>query len=99
MRFLKQTGIYGLNILKRVAVDDILVFSKKPENIIEPLKTKFKYELKGVGEPKYYNGAHITKNPDTQCWEFSAKPYIKNICERLSNYLVLFSRIMYHLWK
>ena len=33
-----------------VFVDDILVCSKKPERIIEPLKEVLKYELKGVGE-------------------------------------------------
>ena len=70
-----------------VFVDDILVFSKHPEDVIEPLKKEFKYELKGVGEPEYYNGADIHKNPETKCWEFSAKTYIKNICEKLEKLL------------
>jgi hypothetical protein len=70
-----------------VFVDDILVFSKRPQDIIEPLKNRFKYELKGVGEPEYYNGANICKNPVTGCWEFSGKTYIKNVCEKIEKLL------------
>ena len=66
-----------------VFVDDILVFSKKPETVIEPLKEKFKYELKGVGEPEYYNGADITRSPISNCWEFSAKISNKNITDKI----------------
>ena len=40
-------------------VDDILVFSKEPESIIEPVKDIYGYEQKGVGSPKYYSGADI----------------------------------------
>ena len=69
-----------------VFVDDILVFSKHPENIIEPLKKQFKYELKGVGEPEYYNGADIGKNAQGM-WEFSAKTYIKNVCDKIEKLL------------
>ena len=67
-----------------VFADDILVFSKNPKNVIEPLKTIFKYELKGVGEPEYYNGADI-QLVKYQC-EFSARTYIKNICDKIENY-------------
>jgi len=70
-----------------VFVDDILVFLKKPQDIIEPLKERFKYELKGVGEPEYYNGANVYKNPETGCLELSAKTYIKNICEKIEKLL------------
>ena len=70
-----------------VFVDDLLVFSKHPENIIEPLKKIFKYELKVVGKPEYYNGADITKNPETGIWEFSAKTYIKHVFEKIEKKL------------
>ena len=50
-----------------IFVDDILVFSKHPEDVIEPLTKEFKYELKGVGEPEYYNGADVSKNEYTGC--------------------------------
>ena len=72
-----------------VFVDDILVFSKHSETVIEPLKHKFKYELKGVGEPEYYNGTDIARNPTSGCWEFSARTYIKNICEKIETFLGL----------
>ena len=42
-----------------VMVDDILVFSKEPESIIEPIKDVYGYELKGVGSHGYYSGADI----------------------------------------
>ena len=70
-----------------VYVDDIIVFSKKPEIIIEQLKNKFNYELKGVGEPEYYNGADVTRNTISGSWEFSAKTYLKNVCEKIEKLL------------
>ena len=36
-------------------VDDLLVFSKKPMDIIETIKET--YNLKGVGAPEYYLGS------------------------------------------
>ena len=64
-------------------VDDVLLFSKKPEGILEKLKTKYGYKLKNVGPPEYYNGADMLFNESTQCWEMSARTYIKNICEKI----------------
>ena len=40
-------------------VDDKLIFSKYPHEIIEPLQYIWKYELKGVGDPEYYIGSDI----------------------------------------
>lgn len=74
LRYNKERGEYDMIA---IFVDDILVFSKHPEEIIEPLKNKFKYELKGVGVPEYYNGADIQLCQETKCWEFSAKTYLK----------------------
>ena len=69
-----------------VYVDDLLVASKEPQNIIEPLKEKYGYELKGVGEPEYYNGGDISRTPEGK-WEFSAKTYVKNVCEKIEKLL------------
>ena len=38
-------------------VDDLLVFAKRPMDLIETLKKR--YILKGVGEPEYYLGADM----------------------------------------
>jgi hypothetical protein len=38
-----------------VIVDDLLIFSKFPDQIIGPLQEVCNYELKGVGIPKYYS--------------------------------------------
>ena len=66
-----------------VIVDDLLVFSREPESIIEPLKEVYKYELKGVGQPEYYDGADVRLNPETGYYEMSATTYVKNVCEKL----------------
>ena len=46
-------------------VDDLLVFSKDPMNIIKEIKTD--YDLKGVGKPEYYLGGnfYIAKDVDS----------------------------------
>ena len=66
-----------------VIVDDILVFSKEPALIIEPLKDVYNFELKGVGSPEYYSGGDLSFNPETGLWEFSAKTYIENLIPKL----------------
>ena len=43
-------------------VDDLLVFSKKPMEIIETIKES--YELKGVGPPEYYLGSNYLTATD-----------------------------------
>jgi hypothetical protein len=62
-----------------VFVDDLLVFSKQPETILEQIK----YEMKNVGPPEYYNGADMSINPEFGYWQISAKTYIKNTCEKI----------------
>ena len=42
-----------------VLVDDLLVFAREPDKVIEPLRKVFMYELKGLGTPEYYNGADV----------------------------------------
>ena len=39
-----------------VIVDDLLIFSRDPDSIIDTLKTKYNYKLGGVGSPEYYWG-------------------------------------------
>ena len=69
-----------------VIVDDLLVFSKEPSLILEPLKDVFNYELKGVGAPEYYSGADMRFNPETGHWEMLASTYIKNVCDKIHGY-------------
>ena len=40
-------------------VDDLLIFSKKPMDLISEFKKE--YNLKGVGEPEYYLGGNVEK--------------------------------------
>ena len=42
-----------------VITDDLLLFTKNPEGILEPLRRLFVYELKGVVTPEYYNGGYV----------------------------------------
>jgi len=66
-----------------VFVDDLLVFSKKPGEILATLKKRTGYELKNVGPPEYYNGADMQYDKQSGFWEMSAKTYIKNTCEKI----------------
>ena len=65
-----------------VIVDDLLVFSRKPEETIGLLQQIYKYTLTGVGSPEYYNGADITFDNNGHV-TMSAKTYIKNVTERI----------------
>ena len=57
-------------------VDDLLIFSRKCQAIIELITGKYGYKLKNVGPPEYYSGADMSLNCDTGFWEMSAKTYI-----------------------
>jgi hypothetical protein len=72
-----------------VIVDDLLVFSREPNTVIQPLKEIYGYTLKGVGIPEYYNGADIGYNETTKNWSMSAKTYIKNVTEKIEGLLEL----------
>ena len=68
-------------------VDDIIVFSKMPMEVIEELKKT--YIMKGVGKPQYYLGGDIV-DLGTE-WEkegcsiaFSAETYIRNSLPKLA---------------
>lgn len=70
-----------------VMVDDLLIFSKEPLLIIEPLQKIWGYSLKGVGSPEYYSGADIEWDKERQCWTLGAKTYIKSVCDRIEKLL------------
>ena len=63
-------------------VDDLLIASKNPQEIIDYLKDT--YVLKGVGIPEYYLGANVMRSPtEWKCesieWIISAKTYTRNV--------------------
>eukprot|EP00934_Nitzschia_sp_Nitz4_P000636 Nitzschia sp. Nitz4//scaffold500_size4614//80//4514//NITZ4_009238-RA/size4614-augustus-gene-0.0-mRNA-1//-1//CDS//3329553583//636//frame0 len=69
-------------------VDDILIFSKDPMNIMKHLQEKF--EMKGVGVPEYYLGGNVETMSDEWKREgvvmsLSADTYIKRACERIES--------------
>ena len=66
-----------------VIVDDLLVLSRNPDQILGPLTDVYGFELKGVGTPEYYSGADIVFNPETGFWEVSAKTFLARCKERL----------------
>jgi len=70
-----------------VMVDDLLIFSKEPLSIIEPLQKIWGYALKGVGTTEYYNGADIEWDKGHQCWTLGTKTYIKSVCDRIEKLL------------
>jgi hypothetical protein len=61
-------------------VDDILIYSKEPEEIITILEGI--YNLRGIGIPDYYSGADWTCDKDGDIC-LSAKTYIKNVCDKI----------------
>ena len=69
-----------------VYVDDLIIISKTPMEIIEDLKNKCGYTLKGVGVPEYYLGGDIRrekKKDDSAQTIVTAKTYIRNVCDMI----------------
>jgi hypothetical protein len=67
-------------------VDDLLVFSRDPNPIIDKIKDD--YILKGVGEPEYYLGADMEAlnqewQQDSVKSAISSKTYITRVTERI----------------
>jgi len=65
-----------------IIVDDVLLFSRDPDPILEYLKNECGYILKGVGTPDYYNGADFGFTKNAFPW-MSCKTYIANICDKI----------------
>jgi hypothetical protein len=66
-----------------VIVDDLLIFSKYPDQIIGPLQDVCGYELKGVGIPEYYSGADVRYNQEEKSWEWMSKTYVSGLIDRI----------------
>lgn len=64
-----------------VIVDDLLIFSHNPQEIIDAFTNI--YELKGVGTPEYYSGADIAVDSSHRCWTLGATTYITNVCQKI----------------
>ena len=65
-----------------VIVDDLLVFSRNAMEIIEKIKKDYKYKLKGVGTPEYYNGGDVSFTKEGLAM-LSAKTYITNVWDKV----------------
>ena len=70
-----------------VITDDLLIFTRNPEGILETLKKVFGYELKGVGTPEYYNGGDIGYDKEMKKWYFGARTYIRNTTDKIEKLL------------
>jgi hypothetical protein len=67
-------------------VDDLLIMSRDPMEIIKGLEKD--YKLKGVGAPEYYLGGDISrvKNPENPSETYlvtSARTYIEKVCDKV----------------
>ena len=65
-------------------VDDIMIFSKDGQKIIDEFERE--YLLKNVGEPEYYLGGNFEKRKTydvRELWCINARTYIKNIIEKI----------------
>ena len=61
-------------------VDDLMAIMKDPTKFFDDLITKYKYLLKGVGEPTYHLGGNFGRDPDgTLYW--SAQTYVKKMMD------------------
>ena len=69
-----------------VYVDDLLIASKDPRSILDLLKTKYGYKLKGDGEVEYHLGMDFGRDPDGTLY-FGPQRYVKKM---IDNYELLF---------
>ena len=69
-------------------VDDILVFSKFPQKILDDMSKV--YTLQSIGIPEYYLGGDFKihkKENDLETYTFGAKTYVTNVCQRIETLL------------
>ena len=63
-----------------VYVDDIMFISKQPQAFFDTLVSKYKYILKGVGQPEYHLGGNFGRDPDgTLYW--GATRYVEKMMD------------------
>ena len=66
-----------------VYVDDILVAMREPKVFFDILIMKYKYKIKGMGEPSYHLGGNFSRDPDgTLAW--GAERYISRLLENFA---------------
>ena len=72
-------------------VDDLLVFSHNPEDIVKEVKKEFLIKDKNIGKPEYFLGGNVeTLGEDLAVWKehevhygLSAETYIENLVQRI----------------
>ena len=69
-------------------VDDVLIYSRKPMEVISKLKKD--YILKGIGDPEYYLGGDVEQLDNTWTKDgintaLSARTYIENVTDKFEN--------------
>ena len=65
-------------------MDDILIFSKEPQELLKCLQVV--YPLQGVGVPEYYllgDFKVLRRSNGIETFSFGAKTYLANVCERI----------------
>ena len=73
-----------------VYVDDMLVISHAPEEVMKMIGTEFKIKNDKYGSPTAYLGAGISKvqlHGGEECWSMHSKKYIKAAVEVMKNLL------------
>jgi hypothetical protein len=63
-----------------VYVDDLLVAAKNARELLDLLKTKYNYKLKGDGPVEYHLGCDFGRDPDGTLW-FGPIRYVKKMIE------------------
>ena len=69
-----------------VYMDDLIIVSNGPLELVKELKPLGGCTLKGVGKPEYCLGGDITRTKGPRGQKkprLSAKTYIKNICDKI----------------
>ena len=74
-----------------VYVDDVLVISAAPEEVMKSIGTEFEIKNDEYGPPTTYLGAGISKvqlSGGTECWSMDSKKYVKAAIETIRNLLL-----------
>jgi hypothetical protein len=67
-----------------IYVDDVLVVSHAPKEVMKQIGAKFEIKNDEYGPPTSYLGAEISKvtlNGGSECWSMDSKKYIKATLE------------------
>ena len=78
-----------------VYVDDLLIASNDPKDILETFKTKYGYKLKGDGVIEYHLGMDFGHNPDGTLY-FGLIHYVKKMLKTSSYFLRKSPRNVFH---